>query len=368
MKIYDERPLIFENEICEKYELNVCFDEILDRKPKIEIKELSKNEIKEYITTYEKIHDIIYQEQPQQKIIDALEHLLNNEKTNTRALRKSLNFLNFNISLSLSHIYQETKIYNAIFVLFDIIVRLKMNKQILSIYPLIMKINNKKLSGINYLKTSKHEIEKVRAISYNYDKIQTILSHIDNIIDKLVFAIYHLFYVRVSKEYKIMLVKKGDDNIDNSKNYYDYDNKTFIFTDNKYSIKYDEYSIDKKKYAKIRLPKELSNIIDEYIDKKGIENDNKLMPFNIEKRLYNILKKVYGYDYTSIDLKKIYLLNIDRNILQWNNRIRQVVYVRMNTNLQEVMKFVYQDLIGEGFDSKYCKLIIQPTMQLLKIP
>jgi len=252
--------------------------------------------------------------------------------------------------------------------LFDIIVRLKMNKQILSIYPLIMKINNKYLLGIDYQKTSKQEIEKVRAISYNYDKIQTILSLIDNITDKLIFAIYHLFYVRVSKEYKIMLVKKGDSNIDNSKNYYDYDNKTFIFTNNKYSIKYNEYSMDKNNYAKIRLPEELYNIIDEYIDKNGIENSNKLMPFNIEKRLHNIMKKIYCYDYTSIDLKKIYLLNIDRNILQWNNRIRQIVYLRANTNLQEVMKFVYQDLIGEGLDSKYCKLIIQPTMQSTILP
>jgi hypothetical protein len=298
MDIYNNRPELFReiyeyDDEYEKYKLTVCFDEILEKKPKIEIKTLLDKEIKNYIIFYKKIHYIIYNQEPQQILINDLLCILNNEKNKKARVKKSLNFLNYNISLSLSYIYYKTKKYDSIFILFDILVRLKMNKQILSIYPLIIKIKKKISTGIDYTITTTEDIKKIHSISFNYDKIEKILLNISNISHKLIFAIYHLFPVRLSKEYRIMYVKK-EENIIFGKNYYDYVNKTFIFNNINFSVN--------DKETKIKVPKKLSDIIDRYIYEKGIKHNIKLISFNIEKKFNKIMKEIYSYDFTTIEI------------------------------------------------------------------
>lgn len=360
MDIYNKRPELFNTTIVhDGYDLVVCFDEIPEKKPNIEIKHLSQIEIKKYLKTFERIHNIIYKQSPQDLIVDNLRRILNNERISMSKVKKSLSFLKYNISYSLSYIFRATRRYTVILILFDIIVRLKMNDEMMSIYPLILKMNNRINNGNDFRTTSIEESEKVRAISLNYDRIMVTLSNINDITDKLVFAIYHLFYPRVSKEYKVMYVKKGNEDIKIQRNYYDYDTKEFIFGVNKYSILYPHQTEPKK----LRMTKELSDIIDEYVVEKRKDHNSKFMSFNIENKFQDIMKKVYGYDYTTIDMKRIYVLNMEYDKICFSKKIRNLIYARSNTNLQEVKKFMYQDLVGVGMDVKYYMLVIKPLVQ-----
>lgn len=366
MNIYKERPAKLRESIDLKYKLEVCFDEKLERLPKIAIKNLTETEIDNYVEVYKLIHNIIYQQEVDNQISTDLRRFLNNEKINTKLIRKTFNFLEQNISKSLSHIYQETKKYDAIFVLFDIIYRLKMRRLVLSIYPLIVKIKRAIIYNCRYSDTPQEELPKIRAINLNYDDIQTNINKLKSKKDKMLFAIYHLFPTRLSKEYNIMYVKKTNEDTYNKVNYYDYVKKEFIFNITKYSI-----NKNPRQLRRFPLSKELYSIIDDYIEEEELKHNYKLMLFPVEKRLSQVFKKIYGTEISSLQMKKTYLLYFFANYFGDDVRFSLskliIMYFIMGINYEEFAKTVWCDISSErNVDVKYCKLILLPLIEYVK--
>jgi hypothetical protein len=116
-----------------------------------------------------------------------------------------------------------------------------------------------------------------------------------------------------------------------------------------------------------KLSKELSNIIDEYVEEQEMEHNYKLMSFKIENRLKKVLKKEYGYDISSLDMKRMYILNILIGGTYINMKKKNKIFYMMNSNNTEANKFVYQDVAPtERFDKKYYDEILTPLFEYME--
>lgn len=356
MELYKERPPKLGETIQPQYKLEVCFDEILVRQPIIYKDILQNEDVLNYVEVYKLIHKIIYDLEPNDELVESLSMFLKNEKGKTTDLKKSFNFLDHNMSISLSHIYQTTHKHDTIFKLFDIVHRLKIQKYVLRMYPLIQKLRDtREVFGI----TPQYKIDYINSVDFQYDKMIQNLSRLQNKTDKLIFGIYHLFPVRLAKEYDIMLVKMNDENIAHNVHYYDYKNKQFIFNVTKYSINKNPYQV-----TSFPLLLTLQIIIDEYIEENQIGHNQKLIPFKTERKLKQVLAKVYGYYIGSIEMKKIYMWNLFPDKISVYT-FKQILFI-INTNFDEFAKITYQDIAPlNSFDNKHFTIILKPLLDHL---
>jgi len=367
MNLYKERPSKLSDRLQPKYILEVCFDEILERQPIIYKNILSNEDVSNYIQIYQLIHKIIYDNDAKEEIVESLKKFLQNEKCRTANLKKSFNFLDHNLSKSLSHIYQATQKYDTIFKLFDIVHRLKIRKYVLRIYPLIQKLKHSQFhveSWGMYEITPQYKINYINSVHFQFDKILENLSRLKNTTDKLIFGIYHLFPVRLAKEYDIMLVKMNDENIANDMHYYDYENKEFIFNITKYSINKNPYQV--RRFPVLSI---LQIIIDEYIEENQIGHNQKLIPFKTENKLKKVSAKVYGAYISSLQMKKIYMWSIFIKGPKYRfismNTYKRIWFI-INTNQIEAEKFIYKDIAPlNSFDENNYAIILKPLLDYL---
>jgi hypothetical protein len=365
MKLYREIPSKLSKRLQPEYILKLCFDEILERQPIIYKDILRIEDVSNYVQTYQLIHQIIYECDANKEIVESLRNVLQNKKCKTTNLKKSFNFLDHNISKSLSHIYQATRKYDTIFKLFDLVHILKIRKYVLRIYPLIEKLKDSQfhVEPIEmYEITPQYKINYINSVNFQYDKIIQNISRLQNKSDKLIYGIYHLFPVRLAKEYDIMLVKMNNENIANGMHYYDYANKEFVFNVTKYSLNKNPYQVRRFKLLSI-----LHIIIDEFIEENQIGHNQKLIPFKTDHKLQKVSAKVYGYHLNSLQMKRIYTWSvfIGRSKYMSMNTLIRILFI-INTNSTEAQKFIYQDIAPLiSFDNKNYTIILKPLLDYL---
>ena len=171
-------------------------------------------------------------------------------------------------------------------------------------------------------------------INYNKEELQKQLNILNNIEEKLIFALYTFIPPR-RLEYSNMIIEENDINLDNNYNY--------IIIDNNNPIKFvfNNYKTNKVFGKQIYyIDDNIKNLINEHILINNKKNNDLLFNYksnNFGKKLTNIFKKVYSENITVRWLRISYTSYIRKQNLT-NNELK-VISEKMAHSLETNSKY-----------------------------
>lgn len=180
------------------------------------------------------------------------------------------------------------------------------------------------------------EEDKNKIISYDKEVINENIKKLENLEERAIYGIYTMLPPR-RLEYADMYIKTGNKKEDVNKNYlvlYKKNAIKFIFNNYKTSKKFGRQVID--------IPKDLGNIINEYVKENKMKGGDKLFNYNINylgKTLSRILSKVYDEDGITLNwLRRSYATYL--NGLNISNNEREVYSIMMGHSYIQNLKYM----------------------------
>jgi len=278
-----------------------------------------------------------------------LMNLLNNSNYNVKYIKEKLNFLKDEL-----YPFIKTLNKNEIKYIYSIFTRIpNYTRYVIRLYPYLLQKQieyqhsreNYKIDAIsknkyNTLSFAKADVLKILN-HWNDDKNETDDDYL-TIRDKLLYGLFTLFPVRRPIDYKRMYLidkepyKEEKKQIYNRNNYYY--NGFFYF-----------YRTKNKEIQKFKVPDELNDIIDDYIQERRhgtLLLDNNNNPYNsstLKNHILTVFGKIYKKGYSALELRHYYSTYI--KYLVKNKQITLQEHVKisnmMNHSYNENKKYAY---------------------------